>query len=161
MAINSKSKGNTYERKMAKVLSDRFARHLGLENGFVRNVDSGSYFGASNQTRLKSHILDNARFGDIVAPPNFKFVIECKHYKAAPSFTMMVKQECKLFDGWIQQAQRDANNAGKRMAIIAKFNNVPDFVISDDQRNAFSRYNQFWMISLSDWLAKADHDFFD
>lgn len=74
---------------------------------------------------------------------------------------MMLKQECKLFDGWIEQAQRDANNAGKRMAIIAKFNNVPDFVISDDQRNAFGRYNQFWMTSLSDWLAKADHDFFD
>lgn len=129
--VNSKNKGNSYERKIAKALSDRFEAHTGLTSAFRRNVDSGSFFGATNQHRIAKHGTEHANFGDILVPADFKFEVECKHYKTPPSFGSMIKGEYKMFDTWIEQAQQDATNAGKSWMVIAKFNNVDEFVIME------------------------------
>lgn len=126
---HSKNKGNAFERKVSKALSARFEEYTGLESSFLRNVDSGSFFGASNQKRIQKHGTEHANFGDILTPANFKFALECKHYKTPPSFGSIIKGEYKLFDEWIGQAKQDADNAGKAWMVIAKFNNVEEFAI--------------------------------
>jgi hypothetical protein len=160
MSINSKNKGNTFERKIANMLSKRFEEYLGKSQGFFRNSTSGSYFGASNQKRLETHMEENATFGDIIAPSSFNFAIECKFYKSPPSFTSMVRQEYKLFDTWIAQAQQDATNSGKKMLVIAKFNNVPEFVIVEDKTDAFAFYKGYALVALDVWLKRDDGYFF-
>ncbi len=155
MAVNSKNKGNTFERKMANHLSERFSDHLGIDQGFRRNIDSGSFFGATNQKRMETHLTENACFGDIMTPSSFRFSIECKHYKTAPSFASMVKQEFKLFDTWIEQARQDAVNAKLQMLVIIKFNGVPEFVVVEgNDPDAFAYYKGTSLITLEKWLER-------
>jgi hypothetical protein len=161
MAINSKNKGNTFERKIANLLSARFLTQTGIEQSFRRDVTSGSFFGATNQKRLETHDVETATFGDIMAPANFNFSIECKHYKTPPTFTSMMKQDCKMISDWIAQAVQDATNSGKMMLVIAKFNNVADFVIIDGHDDdALMMYRGYAIIPLTVWLARPDTYFF-
>lgn len=163
--INSKQKGNTFERKVANILSERFATILDIEQGFRRNPSSGSFFGASNQKRLETHSLEHADFGDILAPAHFRFTIEAKHYKDAPAMAAFVKGQCSLFDGWIAQSEQDALNAGAKAVIIAKFNNVPEIVITDDGEqdfeDRFAIYRDYSFIALTEWLKRPDEYFFE
>lgn len=129
--VNGKNKGSTFERKIANLLSERFASFLGVPQGFRRNPDSGSYFGGSNTQRTQTHSMDYAIFGDLICPRNFKFSIECKHYKTAPTFQSIVEQSVKQWDGWLAQAQQDAANSGKLMALIVKYNNVNELLFTD------------------------------
>ena len=57
MAVNGKAKGNSYERKIANLLSARFKDYTGIDQSFRRNPDSGSYFGGQNQKELKHTTL--------------------------------------------------------------------------------------------------------
>lgn len=127
--INSKNKGNSFERKMAKTFSLRFAAHTGLSDGFRRNSDSGSFFGSTNQKRIASHGTENANFGDLIIPETFQYCLECKHYKAPPSLNAILRQDWKLLDDWIGQARQDADNAGKHWMVVVKFNNIDEFVV--------------------------------
>jgi hypothetical protein len=162
--MNSKNKGNTYERKMANLLSDRFKLLLNEDKGFRRNPDSGSYFGGSNKRKLETHNLDYAVFGDIIVPKLFKFAIECKHYKTAPTFKSIVCQKVTQWDEWIDQAVQDAISAQKEPMIIIKYNNVPDMVFLKhvlDQNKIILTYNNFNLYTL-DWvLSQPDDYFFD
>ena len=162
MAVNSKSKGNAFERKIANLLSERFKVYLGIPQGFRRDSTSGSFFGASNQKRLETHDREQATFSDIIAPKSFLFSIECKHYKTAPSFASLVKGEFKLFDTWIAQARQDADNSKKKMLVVAKFNGVPEFVIVEESSDrAFAHYRGYSLITLEDWLERGDGEFFE
>lgn len=161
--MNSKNKGNTFERKIANLLSDRFLEVTGIPKSFRRNADSGSFFGGTNKARTETHDLSKASFGDIITPEEFAFSIECKHYKDPPSFASMVKQEVAALDKWITQAEQDAESSGKLPAIIVKYNNVPEVVLL---RAAFgsivpvARYKTYEIITLTDFLAQEDVWFF-
>lgn len=165
MAVNSKNKGNTFERKIAKILSERFEPHTGLSDAFRRNIDSGSFFGASNQHRIQKHGTEHANFGDILTPQDFKFAVECKHYKTPPTFGTIIKGEYKLFDEWIGQAKQDAENAGKAWMVIAKFNNVDEFVLVQQgiapQSKILMRYKDADIVPLKKLLEEDDSFFFE
>ena len=130
--MKPKAKGNSFERKIANALSQRFESHTGIKQAFRRNIDSGSFFGGSNNKRVETHDTEKATFGDIICPSTFDFSLECKHYKSPPSFSLLVKQDCKDWDKWIQQADQDARNANKKMAIVIKYNNVDEIVILNE-----------------------------
>lgn len=162
--INSKSKGNVFERKISTALSKRFEAKTGLVTAFRRNADSGSFFGGSNKHRTETHDLDKASFGDIITPTNFNFSIECKHYKEAPTFSSLISQNWKTLDGWIEQAEQDAASSGKQSAIIVKFNLVPEIVVLRTLpagiKQSIINYKDFVIISLEDWLMMDDSIFF-
>ena len=163
MAVNSKQKGNSFELKTAKILSERFEQIIGVPKGFRRNIDSGSYFGGKNQGRIATHGLEKAEFGDIISPANFKFEIECKHYKTPPSFSMMLNQDCKMIDEWIKKAEQDSINAGKDFMIIMKFNNVVESVVLDKLFGnlvSVMNYKKYFIVKLEDLLAQDDSHFF-
>lgn len=161
--INSKNKGSTFERKIANILSEKFMERTGIKTSFRRNIDSGSYFGGKNQSRVDTHDLSKAVFGDLVAPDNFRFSIECKHYKEPPSFAMLVKQDWKVLDKWLEQATQDSANSGKEFAIIIKYNNVDEIVVLPSlfgDLTALINYKGHVIVSLRDYLAQTDGHFF-
>jgi len=162
--INSKNKGNAFERKIANTLSARFLERTGLEKAFIRNPDSGSYFGGKNESRVDTHDMSKAVFGDLKTPPEFNFSIECKHYKEGPSFAMLVKQDWKVLDGWLAQAGQDSINSGKAFAIIIKYNGVDEIVVVPPEASGglkpFISYKGYPVVTMKDWLEQPDDHFF-
>ena len=161
--MNSKNKGKTFERKIANLLSLRFETRTGIKKSFRRNADSGSFWGGKNQARLETHDTEKATLGDVTCPVDFIYNIECKHYKSAPLFKNLMLQECKEWDGWIAQAQQDAQNSGKRMLLIIKYNNVDEIVITESPvpETYHMPYKQYFVASLRAFLAGKDDCYFE
>lgn len=160
--MTSKNKGNTFERKTANLLSEHFAPFTGIEKSFRRNPDSGSFFGGGNKGRADTHDTEKATFGDIITPSNFRFTVECKHYKTPPSMSSLIKQEYALFDKWIEQAENDAQKGGTESLIIIKFNNVPEFCVLSNKfthLKNFGVYKEYILVALEE-LLKEPNDFF-
>lgn len=160
---NGKQKGNSFERKIANRLSERFRDYLGVETGFRRNSDSGSYFGGSNKTRTETHNLDYATFGDLICPANFKYVIECKHYKSPPSWQAFLDGDIKQWNEWIAQNEQDSTSAGKIGALIIKYNNVPEMVFLEHlvpMMKLKFQYQKRYVYLFEDWLHSPNYDFF-
>ena len=129
--VNGKSKGSNFERKIANALSERFKDFLGIEKGFRRNPDSGSFFGGQNESRTETYGTEFAIFGDLICPKSFLFSVECKHYKSPPSFQSFLNADVKEWDVWIKQAEQDSKKSSKKMLLIIKYNNVSEFAITD------------------------------
>lgn len=163
MGVNGKAKGSSFERKIANLLSDRFESKLGKKNGFRRNPDSGSFFGGSNSQRTESYDLDFAVFGDLICPRLFRYSIECKHYKAPPSFKGVVSHNVSQWDQWLEQAEKDAASSSRKMSLIVKYNNVDEiiFLKSAVPDSFHSLYKGYYLHMLSDWLKLPDDHFFD
>lgn len=161
--VNGKSKGNTFERKIANLLSARFETYTGLEKSFRRNSDSGSYFGGMNAHRVEKHDLDHAVFGDLMCPRNFNFSIECKHYKSAPSFQSIINKLVPQWDTWIKQVEQDSESANKLPLLIIKYNNVPEFVFVKNKLEIAEilLYTGYYAYKLSDILLLSDDIFFN
>ena len=161
--VNGKNKGNTFERKIANLLSARFKEFLGIETAFRRNSDSGSYFGGSNMHRVAKHDLDNACFGDLMCPKNFAFSVECKHYKSAPSFQSVINKDVTQWDTWLKQAEQDATNSDKLLLLIVKYNNVPEFVFVKGKLNLdeIFIYKGYYSYTLASFLGLDDVIFFN
>lgn len=161
--VNGKNKGNSFERKIANLLSDRFKDYLGIEKGFRRNADSGSYFGGVNSQRIDRYDLNNAYFGDLMCPDTFLFSVECKHYKSAPSFQSIVNKEVTQWDTWIKQCEQDSANANKLPLLIIKYNNVPEFAFVKNKLEIddILQYKGYYSYTLSEILKLSNGIFFD
>ena len=160
--VNGKSKGNSFERKIANLLSSRFESKLGIKNSFRRNPDSGAFFGGGNAKRTESYSLDYAIFGDLICPKDFAYSIECKHYKTAPSFKSVVNHSVTQWDTWLSQAEQDSSSSNRLMSLIVKYNNVDEIVFLKEAVGTkhYTRYKQYYVYLLSDWLENPDVKFF-
>lgn len=161
--VNGKSKGNSFERTVANLLSSRFADLTGKPQSFRRNPDSGSFFGATNESRIETHNTEYAVYGDIICPRNFKFSLECKHYKDAPSFNSVFSQSVKEWDTWLEQARQDAVNANANMMLIVKYNRCKTIVFLDEKVNHCELagiYKDTFIYLLDDLLELDDNVFF-
>lgn len=163
MAVNGKQKGNGFERKIANLLSDRFQKITGIEKGFRRNPDSGSFFGGTNQSRTDVYDTEFAVFGDLICPRNFSYTVECKHYKSSPTFQAVLNGEVKQWDDWISQADQDSKKCDKKMLLIVKYNNVDEIVFVDNAEASLKlrlTYKGKYVYKLSDYLTLSDSNFF-
>lgn len=163
MAVNGKNKGNTFERKIANLLSARFEPVTGIKQGFRRNPDSGSFFGATNQFRKQTHDLTHAHFGDLICPDNFKFSVECKHYKSGPTFAAIVKGKVAEWDKWMLQAKQDAENSKKDVILIIKYNGTDELVFVEQQVTGITliiTYNNMYGYRLDDYIKLSNNHFF-
>ena len=163
--VNGKQKGNTFERNIANMLSERFEAVTGVEKGFRRNPDSGSFFGGSNIHRTETYDTDYALYGDLICPRNFAFSIECKHYKTAPPLNAVLKQKVSQWDGWLKQARQDADVSEKKMMMIVKYNNTETMVFVDYELHGLSypifKYGPFFVHTLKDVLELDNKEFFN
>lgn len=161
MGVNGKQKGNTFERTISNYLSDHFSDHLGIETGFRRNIDSGSFFGGKNQYRVQTHLEEHQSFGDILTPTNFKFEIECKAYKTPPALNSIVTGNYKKFDEWIAQAEQDAQNANKGTMLIIKFNNVkPVVLVKEMFDECVYRYKEYYAYEMNEFFVNRHMGYF-
>ena len=161
--INGKNKGSTFERKISNLLSMRFQQHTGLEKSFRRNSDSGSFFGGSNKSRVDTHDTEHAAFGDLICPSTFKFSVECKHYKSAPTFSTVITTDVKQWDLWLAQVDQDSEKSNRSPLLIIKYNNVPELAVVKTKVDGLStrlEYKGRYFYLLTDFLTQSDTVFF-
>lgn len=160
--VNGKQKGNSFERKIANTFSEKFQSILGIEKGFRRNPDSGSFFGGKNESRTDTYGTEFAIFGDLICPKSFLYSIECKHYKTAPSFQSLVNADIKQWDQWILQAEQDSQKSNKKMLLIVKYNSVDEIVFVNDPEiiPLCFTYKDKFIYKLSDFMTLNDSKFF-
>lgn len=120
--VNSKQKGNRFERTIVKRFNDEFSEYFG--EGFTRNIDSGSFFGKNNKDKENRKIMSedykSLHVGDIVTPLSFPFVVECKNYglDSAPNMYTLLKSDDAVLVEWLTQAKGDAEFCNKEYIII-------------------------------------------
>lgn len=104
----SKNKGKRGELALVKLLNERFQTQ-----DFSRVVGSGNRW--SHVANVADHYI-----GDIVCPPNFKFVIECKFgYPDVDLYRALVDSDSQL-DSFLQQASDDAERANRQPLLCWK-----------------------------------------
>ena len=152
MPSAAKQKGNSWEREVAKNLSEIF------NENFLRVPNSGAYTGGANVFRVSDLTEAQRRMmdGDIIVPPcmsNFK--IECKNYGEF-CFHQLFDTN-KTLDKWITQAE-----SGILWFLLIKVTRKGSFVVfSKELQSVFSyenylhykdkyiitSYNNFWNIN--------------
>jgi len=104
--INSRNKGNTFERKIAKLLNE----HFNIKE-FNRSPGSGAYATTHN---LPEHLKI---YGDLITPNNFRFCIECKKgYNKENIYSLL--DNSSDFWGFIEQCEKDSENSYKLPLIL-------------------------------------------
>ena len=104
MAINSKQKGNSHERNVAKLLSQW----------------SGSKFMRTPMSGAIHNFQDKRVVSDIVAPlslGNWPFSIECKNTENSWEFNTLIEQTAVFWKQW-QQCVDDANREGSAPMLV-------------------------------------------
>ncbi len=100
MASKSKQKGSSYERDVAKFLSELYSVP------FMRNISgSGAFVGGTNSGRRSNMTEGQIRSarGDIVPPDTWnRFNCECKSY-GDMSFHQLIGDKCAQLEAWLNQ----------------------------------------------------------
>ena len=126
---NSKAKGNSFERKIAKKLSLWWSNNKD-DSVFWRSASSGAW-----ATNLKKKgIIVKEQSGDIalVRDQECKFIndfyIELKFYKEFKLHTFLLFEKDKLYKFW-KKACDEAKDMDKNTMLIFKSNNVSEMII--------------------------------
>ena len=169
MTSRSKSKGNSWEREVAKHLSELYGE------SFVRVPNSGAYIGGANTKRKEMLHEGQIRSfkGDIIPGQSFpKFNCECKSYGDF-GFHQLFQGDCKQLNTWIDQLL-DVADSGDFNILFMKFNRKGKFVAVEfdnhhdlplfveyhmlyqykDKRWAIMDYDRFWKLN-KDFVALA------
>lgn len=155
--INSKQKGNTNEREFAKIMNDRFG-----ENKFRRTPMSGAFTGGQNRTagEFLTYEQKLAFASDIIAPVNFKFILEHKAY-GETSFWDLFNASSPIND-WIKQVESDAEFVNKKPLIVAKYNGKKRIVYTKEKvENYIFEFKGWYCLWLTDFLTLPEEFFFD
>ena len=144
MPSKSKNKGSSFERDVAKRLTDLFGE------SFIRVTNSGAYIGGKNTARKDN--LSEAQIrhskGDIVPGPSFgRMNAEAKNYADFP-FHQLFTGSCRQLDGWIEQMLEVADK-GDFNILFMKFNRKGTYVVVP--------HNQNWDQTLSSFTYRSRH----
>lgn len=105
---NSRTKGNTFERKVAEILNNAFNTQE-----FMRSPGSGAF---ATTHKLPDHLKLS---GDLLTPLKFKFSVECKVGYNKESIDSWFKDTSDL-NNFITQAERDARKMSKKSLVVWK-----------------------------------------
>jgi hypothetical protein len=106
--INSKTKGSTFERNIAKKLNERFNT-----KEFSRSPGSGAY---ATTHDLPEHLK---LYGDLITPLDFRFVLELKNGYDKENLGGFFSSNSGI-KKFIEQASVDAKKAKKDFMVIFK-----------------------------------------
>ena len=122
--VNSRAKGSSFERAVAKILNDRFNT-----TEFSRTPGSGAF--ATTHT-LPDHLKI---YGDLITPLNFKYCIECKKGYNKENLYSLYNYSS---DTWkfIEQCEKDSE----------KCQNIPMVIFKQDRQKtlAIVPYNSLY-----------------
>lgn len=116
--VNSRRKGNNFERNVAKKLNTRFDT-----KEFCRTPGSGA-FGTTHKN-LPKHLQI---YGDLITPESFRYIIECKNGYDV-DFEDIFRDKSDLYK-FINQAENESTQAGKPWLLIYKKNRQKEILIT-------------------------------
>jgi len=145
--VNSKRKGSSFERKVVKLLNERFNT-----KEFARTPGSGA-FGTTHS--LPQHLIVH---GDIITPQNFKYVIECKNgYGVELDDLFNEKSDMYKF---IEQAARDGEKARRPWMLIYKKDRRKEIAVVENKIDCLERgvclHGKYYLYLLKDILGLPD-----
>lgn len=155
---NNKNKGKSYERQLAKQLTEAF----GLN--FERVPNSGAFVGGKNITRASK--LSNSQLlassGDIISPDELAHVdFECKFYKELAFNSLL--DNCETLNKWIEQAQ---NTVKALWFLCIKINHKGEFIVFDNKHtelfineSCVLHYKQKYIMLKNDKFFSKNKDF--
>ncbi len=114
---NSRTKGSTFERTIAKALNERFNT-----NEFSRSPGSGAF--ATTHT-LPEHLKIH---GDLITPKNFRFCIECKKGYNNENLYSLYNNRSEFWN-FIRQCEKDSRKSKKVPLVIFKQDRHPTLAI--------------------------------
>ena len=114
---NSRTKGNTFERQIAKALNDRFKT-----TEFSRSPGSGAF--ATTHT-LPEHLKI---YGDLITPDKFKYCIECKKGYNHLNLYSLYNYSSEFWK-FIEQSEKDSEKCSKIPMVIFKQDRQPILAI--------------------------------
>ena len=129
----SKVKGNSFELKVSKILSEQLSPLK-----FIRVPGSGARVGGMNFEKfggLFSADTIGLFVGDVVASNETevgmkcKVSIECKSYANVDRFSLLMSGSSKIFE-WLKEAEIDAEKTGKVPVLIFKWNRTAIYAAS-------------------------------
>lgn len=128
MPSPQKNKGNSFERDIAKFLSNLY------NESFIKTPGSGAYIGGTNNA--KKDMLHEGQIrsfkGDIVPGESFKkFNAECKFYKEF-QWHQLYSGKCALLDKWISQLLEPSDEDDVNV-IFMKFNRLGSFFVFEEK----------------------------
>jgi len=152
--INSKHKGNNWERAVRNVLIEATG-----DQGFARVPNSGA-IGTNyrKEGKMEAEITDYMS-GDIISPKNFNYSVECKAYKSF-EFNQVLQGDCAKLDLWIEQASKDSKASNKKMLIFIKIDRCVKMVLYDaleieaEFDNYFMYKNRYILVEMDTFVAK-------
>jgi Holliday junction resolvase len=114
---NSRTKGSTFERQIAKVLNDRFNT-----TEFSRSPGSGAF---ATTHSLPDHLKI---YGDLITPQKFKFCIECKKGYNNQNLYSLYNYSSDFWK-FIEQCEKDSQKCSKVPMVIFKQDRQPTLAI--------------------------------
>lgn len=148
MPSPSKNKGSSFEREVAKFLSELY------QESFIRAPGSGAYVGGKNQSRKQFLHEGQVRSfkGDIVPGQSFaKFNAECKSYADFP-FHLLFAGNCKVLEQWLEQMM-DVAESDDLNILFMKFNRKGKFVVVQSNKTwVTDQFYHYTSNDLGDWI---------
>lgn len=129
MPSKSKTKGSSYERQVAKFLSEKYG------GSFIRVPNSGAYIGGDNKSRIVTLSEGQVRSskGDIIPPDDWKyFNSECKNYADLGFHQIIMGNKVPLIESWIDQCMEVAGEKDLNILFI-KITRKGEFVMIEDK----------------------------
>ena len=114
---NSRTKGNTFERQVAKILNDRFKT-----SEFSRSPGSGAF---ATTHKLPEHLKI---YGDLITPEKFKFCIECKKGYNHLNLYSLYNYRSDIWN-FLEQCEKDSEKCSKLPMVIFKQDRQPILAI--------------------------------
>ena len=106
--VNSRAKGSTFERSIAKMFNDRFKTAE-----FSRTPGSGAF--------ATTHTLPDYLkiYGDLITPMNFKYCIECKKGYNKENLYSLYNYSSDFWN-FVDQCEKDSEKCQKIPMVIFK-----------------------------------------
>jgi Holliday junction resolvase len=106
--VNSRAKGSTFERSIAKILNDRFKT-----TEFSRTPGSGAF--------ATTHSLPDYLkiYGDLITPLNFRYCIECKKGYNKENLYSLFNYSSDFWK-FVEQCEKDSEKCQKIPMVIFK-----------------------------------------
>ena len=149
--VNSRRKGNAFEREVAKLFNTRFNT-----KDFCRSPGSGAF---ATTHELPQHIKVH---GDLITPEHFKFILECKSGYDV-TFEDVFKPKSDLYK-FVEQARRDAKRADRDWLVVYKKTRHKPFVITSKPYKLHTMVvvnNEYFIYTLADFLSLDVVNFID
>ena len=114
---NSRSKGHTFERQIAKLLNDRFNT-----TEFSRSPGSGAF--------ATTHTLPDYLkiYGDLITPIKFKYCIECKKGYNKENLYSLYNYSSDFWK-FVEQSEKDSKKSNKLSLLIFKQDRQPTLAL--------------------------------